>query len=263
MARSMLNDDEININELCPCSVHKSKRKRRRYGDCCKKRHEQIWRRDSKTGELYKSIIITDPDAVNNAIKYRKMKQKERGRKKLTGPYFTHSNGRPMTVEDFKSGKISLFMPLLHLRICDPCYFYCITEGVDFYPNEWKYILDKQERMIRKKEWNDSIEIYIKHRKQSKHHEIRNDVRKRNKIRKLHRIGRYGTLERQLCLNCNKREKYESEFKICKQCEIGKYCSRKCQKRHWFKHKIECQTNKVKHQMIPAAVITLEYIKKS
>eukprot|EP01084_Bolivina_argentea_P320133 555413_1 len=241
---------EIDDNERCPCSKHKKRKNRPSYGDCCKFRGQVKWNRDVKTGDLYQMRIISDPNTVKTAIEYRKLRERECGGViEPNSPYFAHSDGTPWTAKDIQQNNILLLTPLLHLKIADPCYFYCII-NLDFWPNEWRYILDKSERMLRKMEWNEKVTLYIQTRSNSNYYEIRNDHRASQKIKQLHRISRYGTLECQICLNCNKREKYETEYKLCGKCQIAKYCSRQCQKMDWKQHKIQCQTNSVKHQTI-------------
>jgi len=41
------------------------------------------------------------------------------------------------------------------------------------------------------------------------------------------------------CANCN--EILESNLKKCSRCKLKYYCSRKCQTKHWKKHKIKCK----------------------
>ena len=249
--KSKSNYIEISADELCPCSNHKKSHKRLIYGECCKKRRTVRWERDIYTGELFRSMIIRGPDIIKSCLQFDEMRNQEPERAE-----FMKKARKP----DIQNIKKNVLFPLLQLRICDPCYFYCICIGTDFIPNEWRYILDKKERMLRKQEWNDAIEVYIKYRYQMDYYEIMMDDRPPRRIRRWLRIGRYGTLERQRCLNCGKREKYESEFKLCKQCEIGKYCSRKCQKMHWVKHKQDCQVNNVRPQTIPNGEICRQAI---
>jgi len=49
-----------------------------------------------------------------------------------------------------------------------------------------------------------------------------------------------------LCLcsrkKCDRRENSENQFEICSRCRIARYCSKKCQKKDWKKHKRSCKT---------------------
>merc|ERR1712154_535975 len=92
----------------------------------------------------------------------------------------------------------------------------------------------KKERMIRKREWNGFVSDYC-------HIRPNGERRAASEIEKKYRIGRFGIWERQMCLHCGARERFESEFKVCSRCEMAKYCSRGCQKRHWLTHKSDCR----------------------
>eukprot|EP01084_Bolivina_argentea_P272978 464899_1 len=122
-------------------------------------------------------------------------------------------------------------------------------------PVYWRYIWPKQERKIRKQEWNTAV--YIKTKHMSDYYEIRIDKRSGKQIKLLNKMGLYGTLEKQKCLNCNKSEKKEFEYKVCKQCEIAKYCSRKCQKINWTIHRSSCKLGNVKPQTIAGNILEL------
>ena len=99
----------------------------------------------------------------------------------------------------------------------------------------WRYILDKYKRIIRKKEWNQSVDVAIKTRIVSDYNELKMDARTDNEIRNTHRIRRYLTLKGQ-------RRKVWVRIKIMETIQIGKCCSRRCQKKHWMKHHIIIST---------------------
>ena len=44
-----------------------------------------------------------------------------------------------------------------------------------------------------------------------------------------------------MCDSCEIYKEHGSKFGQCTGCKITKYCSKKCQKQHWTKHKSVCQ----------------------
>jgi hypothetical protein len=57
-------------------------------------------------------------------------------------------------------------------------------------------------------------------------------------------------------MNCIQCGKTPSEVKKCGRCRKTRYCSRKCQKKHWKIHKIECQKREI---VLPDIVSTEKY----
>lgn len=43
------------------------------------------------------------------------------------------------------------------------------------------------------------------------------------------------------CNNCKTNEKIDEPFNVCARCQKTKYCSKKCQKEDWKRHKVICK----------------------
>ena len=48
---------------------------------------------------------------------------------------------------------------------------------------------------------------------------------------------------KKICLNCN--HTIYKKIKMCSHCKMAIYCNKKCQKRHWLIHKLDCKETKV------------------
>ena len=46
------------------------------------------------------------------------------------------------------------------------------------------------------------------------------------------------------CANCTKTEQSVNMFPRCSECKLVRYCSRQCQRKHWEKHKVLCNSIK-------------------
>eukprot|EP01084_Bolivina_argentea_P272977 464898_1 len=193
--------EEIGEHEICPCNP----KKKTPYGKCCKRRGYVKWHIDFATNEPYRTLIMTDPVFVQLLSDYKKIRDEKHGTDP-NKPFFLQEDGSPMPLNYFSDLQLRLFTPLLSLRVVDPCFFYCIV-NLDFIPSYWRYIWPKQERKIRKQEWNTAVYTYIKTKHMSDYYEIRIDKRSGKQIKLLNKMGLYGTLEKQKCLNCNKSEK--------------------------------------------------------
>eukprot|EP01083_Nonionella_stella_P057090 150008_1 len=249
------NQEELASDDICPCNP----KKQITYGSCCKPRQLLTWHKDNETGEIYRSVIIKDRGVLSLMSHYTQIRDQIHGHNP-NDAFFLNQNGSPVTLDQYNDMKRDVFTMFLQLKLIDPCHFYCIIHA-DFFPIYWRYRLIRKEQKIRKKEWNHCVRKYIKTRHVSEHHEVRMDRRSPEKIKLLFKIGVNGTLQRQECLQCHRRETVEFEYKVCQNCKVAKYCSKHCQKRHWAIHKTACQNNSVKAQSVGGD--TMEQILKN
>ena len=231
--------NEISASAICPCRMQRKKRHWRSYGDCCKSIGQVRWEK-RVNGSIRKVVICKQKGAVQSLQMMRSLREEVTGQPNVDGPALS------ITIDQLQTYKMLLVTELYNAGHLDSCFVFCIEKS-DFWPNYWRYVLDKNERMLRKREWNGFVSDYYRNRPNF-------ERRRSTEIEKKYRIGRFGVWERQMCLHCSRREEFESQFKVCSVCEMAKYCSRGCQKRHWSTHKANCKRGNfvvVERQQIP------------
>ena len=65
----------------------------------------------------------------------------------------------------------------------------------------------------------------------------------KRELKQLRKQGRRYAKDGVLCQECGKNQTLENPFSVCAKCKRVHYCSRKCQKKHWPVHKVNCKMN--------------------
>jgi len=187
------------------------------YERCCKKRGLTFRETRDNFAQVRSSPL--GPDSPLPAM-LEKMKA-GKGPNDLLFP-----NTDAETINRSKKELSQMMLATLDIPKYDPAFAYAL-EHVDFTPKYWKYMLPRNECLLRQKEWNDSVDEYITSKR------VEGDTRSEKEIEIAAKIGDDGASLYKECSNCHGREQREKEFKTCAQCEVRAYCGKDCQTLHW------------------------------
>jgi hypothetical protein len=139
------------------------------------------------------------------------------------------------------------FGPLVDQGLIERGFMYALGQRNMFQPMPWVHIVPAVERRIRRKEWNDYIDDYIRD-----HAQKYGDYRSAEEIAIQCKISEDGDALYKKCGNpkCTQYSTDDVPFKRCSVCKITKYCSPECQKLDWNAHKGPCKRGEVKPYLL-------------
>ena len=98
-----------------------------------------------------------------------------------------------------------------------------------FYWTNAHWRLEESELLVRVREWNEGLKLYCDD------HNLTGEAR--SKLYERHKASEFAPCGSR---PCNNREKKVKSFRMCSGCKKIAYCSKRCQKEDWKRHKQEC-----------------------